>query len=394
MTKKIILTTITVSLAAGAAAQAGEMVAPMMPQTQTPPPAASGDWCETLQNIGTLYSDKENPYLQEFKIFGRLQYQWGYTDGEDGPDDFSGNGGELRRFRLGTSVKFLHGFKFKGNVNLEKGGFRDTYFGYNNVDELYLTYSFGEVGAFDDLSLSYGRHKYEFSQEGHTSSKRIKTVERSNIANFFYNSARPTGVLATAERDGMSLTAGVLSTTDDDVLAGWNDGIAYYLSGEFEVGPGDVILDYVYNDVDASDDDIIGYEWGVSAAYVTEIANFDLVVNGLYGESQAGDSIYGLVIMPSTFIIEDRLEAVARYQYAGSDGNQVKLNSRNVRNVAKLDGLSIAKGDKNHSFYGGLNYYLCDNNAKVMAGVEYETLDGDDVDLGATTAWVAFRMYF
>lgn len=388
MTTKLIL---TVGFGIAASAYAGDLIVPAM---EAPASSPAGDWCDNLKTFGTLYSDKENPYIQEFKVFGRLQYQWGYTDGDNNDTDFSGNGDELRRLRAGVQVKFLNGFKLKANANLEEGGFRNHELGYGGLDEAYLAYTFKNVANFDALEIAYGRHKFNFSQEAHTSSKEIKTVERSNIANFFYNSARPTGALATLEREGLVLTGGIFSTTDDDEIAGWNDGNAYYLSGEFKAGPGDIILDYVYNDVDAEDDDIIGYEWGVSAAYVTKVANFDLAINGLYGETQDGDAVYGLVIMPSTFIIEDKLEAVARYQYFGSDGDNVKINSRNVRNVASHDGVSVGSGDENHTLYGGLNYYLCDHNAKIMAGVEYEVLDGSDVDLSATTLWTGFRMFF
>ena len=74
----------------------------------------------------------------------------------------------------------------------------------------------------------------------------------------------------------------------------------------------------------------------------------------------------------------------------------IRPNSRNLRNVAghETPGRGIAGGDDNHTFYAGLNYFLCDHNAKVMVGAEYETLDGDRVDLEATTLWAAFRMYF
>ena len=74
-------------------------------------PEPCGDWCDTLKNIGTVYKDKENPFIQEVKFFGRAHYQWGHTDGERGRVDFDGKGGELRRLRFGTSVKFLNDLK-------------------------------------------------------------------------------------------------------------------------------------------------------------------------------------------------------------------------------------------------------------------------------------------
>ena len=63
-----------------------------------------------------------------------------------------------------------------------------------DLDVAELTYSAGDILGFEDVALTYGRQKFKFSQEAHTSSKKIKTIERSNIANFFYGSYRPTGV--------------------------------------------------------------------------------------------------------------------------------------------------------------------------------------------------------
>ncbi|MEJ6829989.1 MAG: porin [Akkermansiaceae bacterium] len=374
-----------------------------------PTPANNGNWCDTFKGIGTIYKDTSNPYIQEVKFFGRAHYQFSHTDGDYNGTDFHSNGGELRRLRFGTSIKFLNDFKLVGRVNLEDGGYRDDSLAYDNFDELYLTYNVGDLGSFEDVSLTYGRMKVSVGGEEHMSSKKIKTVERSNLNNT-YGSIRPTGLMAKAGLGGVTYSVGIFSTdtgpidpvTDDfakrDALGDWNEGIAYYASAEFEVASGDVIADFLYNDADSSDEDAIGYEWVASLSHMTEIGNWDLLLNATYGESHAGDSVYGVVVMPSTFLIEDKLEAVVRYQYAGSnDGDGLKINSRAVRNSYSdytNGATSIDSGDENHTIYAGLNYYLCDHNAKVMLGAEYETLDGDGVDLEATTLWAAFRMYF
>ncbi|GAA5496217.1 hypothetical protein Rhal01_02399 [Rubritalea halochordaticola] len=390
MDKKV-LTTIVGGIALAGVANAGTV--------EVPAPAPSspcGDWCECLKEVGKLYKNKSNPFIQEFKFFGRAQYQWGYTDGEVDGEEFNAQGDELRRLRLGAQVKFLNNFKLKGNINLEQGGFRNHEFGYNNFDELKLTYSLGSVGGFDDLALTYGRQKFTFSQEAHTSSKKIKTVERSNIANFFYNSARPTGLTLSGKSSGFDFGFSVYSSDIDEAIGNWDDGQIYLLNLGFEAAGGEFGVDLAYNDVDADDDDDLNFEWGTSVSYTTDLGNWELMVNGLYGQTQDSDAVYGLVIMPSTYIIEDKLEFVARYQYFGADEQDVKINSRNVRNAAKFDDLSVAKGDENHSLYAGLNYYFCGHNSKLMTGVEYETLDGEDAaaDVEATTFWLAYRMYF
>ncbi len=141
---------------------------------------------------------------------------------------------------------------------------------------------------------------------------------------------------------------------------------------------------------------MIGYDWAASATYETEVGGFDLFTNATYGETADGDNVYGIVIMPSKELIEDKLEAVVRYQWARSSGaDLLRPQSRNVRNTAGLDGIgTVPRGDENHTIYGGLNYFLCGHNAKLMAGVEYETVSGGVADTDATTFWLAARMFF
>lgn len=384
-----LLTSLIGAVAFAGAANAGTTMAPVDKNPVEASP--SGDWCETLKSVGTLYKSDSNSFIQEFKVFGRMQYQWGYTDGDVDGDDFNAQGDEIRRLRLGAQIKFLNNFKLKGNINLEEGGFRNHEYGYNNFDELKLTYSAG------DYDITYGRQKFLFSQESHESSKKIKTVERSNISNFFYNSARPTGLTVDGKAQGFEFGASVYSSDIDEAIGNWGDGQIFLANVGFEALGGNFLVDFAYNNVDAGDDDDLNFEWGTSVAYNTKVGSWDLMLNAIYGETQDSDAVYGLVVMPSTYLIEDKLEFVARYQYFGSEGQDVKLNSRNIRNSASFDGVGpVAAGDENHSLYAGLNYYFCGHNSKLMTGVEYETLDGDaaNADVAATTYWLAYRMYF
>ncbi|MDB4538031.1 OprO/OprP family phosphate-selective porin [Akkermansiaceae bacterium] len=359
-------------------------------------PEPCGDWCDTLKNIGTVYKDKENPFIQEVKFFGRAHYQWGHTDGEIGGADFDGKGDELRRLRFGTSVKFLNGFKLNARANFENGGFRDTSIRYSGFDELYLEYGLGDVAGFEDVTVGYGLYKVAFGGEETESSKKIKTVERSNINNF-YAPSRATGVLIEAKKNDIDFTLGVFTVDSDPETWGqWNGGVAYFGSMAFEACNGDVMLDLLINDSTVAEDEVIGYDWAASATYETKVAGFDLFTNVTFGETHAGDNVHGIVIMPSTELIEDKLEAVVRYQWARSSGaDLLRPQSRNVRNTAGLDGIGVVpRGDENHTIYGGLNYFLCGHNAKLMAGVEYETVSGGVADTDATTFWLAARMFF
>ena len=107
------------------------------------------------------------------------------------------------------------------------------------------------------------------------------------------------------------------------------------------------------------------------------------------------------VFLPTRWIIENRLEAVFRYQYAhASSPEGIRLNSRYARNAGhpsqeNIAALDNGRGDEHHSTYLGLNYYLCGDNSKFMAGVEWDDINsnGNDVYEGITY-WLAYRMYF
>ncbi len=358
----------------------------------------AGDWADTLKNIGKVYKDKSNPFIQEVKFFGRAHYQWNYTDGESNGIDFSGNGGELRRFRFGTSVKFLNGFKAGVRANIEKGGFRNTSIGYDNLDELYLEYSKKDFAGFDNVKLGYGRYKVSFGGEEHSSSKKIKTIERTNLNNF-YAPNRATGGKIGLSKNGVDYNFGVYSTDRDaETWAQWDGDKFYYASAEFDALNGEFIADLIYTDAGElnGDDDVLTYDWATSLTYTTELpGGVELFTNVTYGDT-GNENVYGVVVMPSKFIVEDKLEAVFRYQWAHSNGGAVirGSGSRGALAVARNEGAGFARGDDNHTFYAGLNYHIADHNAKILVGVEYEDLSGPAVDLEAVTYWAAFRAYF
>ena len=363
---------VVTALALSGSALAGDFVS----EASAPAPSNNGSWCDSLNDFGKFYKNDNAGFIQEMKFFGRFQWQAASVDGEDFAgasvdDDFT----EVRRLRIGTQIKFLNDFKLKVNANLEEGGPNDHEFGYDGLDEAKLTYSAGDILGFEDVAITY---------------------ERSNIANYFYGSYRPTGVTVTGTKGGVIGTFSVFSTDSDDELAQWGEGLAYYGNLQFDAaGGGNVNLDLVYNDVDSGDVNLFSsFQWATSAAYTTEIGSWEVMANVLYGERLGAedDNVYGIVLMPSTYLIDDSLEFVARYQYSNADDDDLSLTSRYAK---RAGGTMGEKGSENHTLYAGLNYYLCGHSSKIQVGVEYETMeqeDGDDAD--ATTLWGAYRMYF
>ncbi|MGJ8676004.1 MAG: porin [Akkermansiaceae bacterium] len=403
MNQTLKLTTVATIAAIGSA-----LAGPAYVEAPTPA-APAGDWCNSLKTFGKFHSDSNAQFIQELKFFGRMQWQYAGIDGEDANgDSFDNDFTEFRRVRVGAQVKFLNNFTLKGNVNLvedeARGGGGES-LGYQSFDELHLSYKMKDVLGLDTLTARYGRHKIDMGHESRTSSKKIKTVERSAISNTIYG-PRYTGLKLIAEKGDWIGTFGVLSLDDNDAIGGWSHGTALYASSQHQAFGGDVAFDVLYNlDADGSGDDEVGvgYEWAASGSYETEVGNWNLMVNAIIGDH--GDDnysganrdglFYGLVVMPSTYIIEDTLEFVARYQYQGSSESEgVRTNSRYFRADDNNAAVNSGRGDSHHSLYAGLNYFLCGHNSKIMTGLEYETLDTPIGDANATTLWAAYRMYF
>lgn len=369
---------------------------------------SSGDWCEWLQSKpGTLYKNKENPILQSFQVGGRLQYQAAYVDGEDvNGRDFNDTYDDYRRARIETKTEFLKYFSAKVAWNLvsdRRFAGEDLEWGYDTFDEAVFSFdikkAFG-AGPLDALKVNYGRFKFNMTEEVHMSSKEIPTIERSAIANKLYGAnSRPTGVTLDGELGKWSATLGLFSGEDDsEFIGGWNDGQAYYLSAAHQTTEAlRFVFDFVQNDR-AGNDDFLGYEWATAFNGIYEEGRFGALATVVLGENNdaSGGSFHGVVLMPWYWILEDQLQAVLQYQYAGaSEAQGIRTNSRYVR-AEHSTGVSVnsGRGDELHTLYAGLNYHLCGHNAKVMGGIEYTSLDTPNGNVDALSYLIAFRTFF
>lgn len=381
------------------------------PQIAAPAASSGGDWCEWLQNKpGLLYKNQENPFLQSFQLGGRFQYQASYIDGEDvNGRDFNDTYDEYRRVRLETKTEFLKYFSAKIGINIvddERRNDEDLDWGYRDFDEAYFSFdlkkAFG-AGPLDALKINYGRFKFNFTEEVHMSSKEIYTLERSAIANKLYaTNNRPTGITLDGALGKWSATLGLFSGEDDsEFIGGWNDGLAYYFSGAYAHNEQwRFSLDLVQN-APSGADDFLGYDWASAMNAVYEDGRFGALATLALGKNnddtpERGGAFHALVIMPWYWLVEDKLQAAAQYQYSGSSQDEgIRTNSRYVRS-AHAAGVSTnsGRGDALHTLYAGLNYHICGDNLKIMAGIEYSKLDTPKGDVDALTYSLAFRTFF
>jgi hypothetical protein len=93
---------------------------------------------------------------------------------------------------------------------------------------------------------------------------------------------------------------------------------------------------------------------------------------------------FSLNVQPAWYIT-DKLQLATRYQFAVSD-NERGLSAQ--RRYERPAGMST--GDLYQAAYAGLNYYVAAHRIKLMSGVEYSTLGGED----CWTASVAVRVFW
>jgi len=393
-------------------------------------PREERSFCDAYKSLGKLYSDPGHPWFQELKLFSRLQYQYAHVDGSAGAGgDFNYQTDEFRRMYIGGSARLFQHLTISGQANYfdddkaRGGDSRDVEF--QHMWDLYAKFDAGRalgLQAFDALRFGYGAREVNMSAEWNQSSKVIKTVERSAISNKIWPHDRefsnPTGFWMEGANGPLAWTAGVFTTTQEDWIANWTDGQLYYLKFLYDLANhigadlSQVLWTMFYQDVEPGDDALAGgVEWTTSLSMRYGRGPWELLVEGIYGKNgdttssgnvttgnRQGD-FWGIVILPSFWIVKDRLEAVARYQYQGAEEPQgIRIYSRYARRADVDSNLLLPNGgraDEHHSAYAGLNYYFCGNNAKVMAGLQYDSAEsnGTEVFEGWTT-FLAFRTFF
>jgi len=369
-----------------------------------------------------LFPSKE-PWFWDAKLFGRVQWQYGYVDGTDSNGaDFNYDTTEVRRVYLGGQARFAKYFQVIGRTVLVKD--RNpidgpTDWGYQHIWDLALKADVKkllELEALDAFVVAYGKKQLNVSDEWHVSSKYIKTVERSAIANkvwpYTEGYSNPTGSWFDLKQNGWKATAGIFSTDDSTEFSTWDDGCLFYGDATFTAAMDNgfclksVTLSGFYQDRSSEDEQLSGgLKWvGSLAAHVGEgpwelRGNFICGDNGQQIDEREGN-FWGFVLLGSHWILQDRLEVVARYQYQGSEEAEgIRLWSRYARSadaVGDADlGSSGGRGDEHQSAYVGVNTHLKKDQLKLMLGLEYDEVTSEShlVYKGWTT-YVGLRTFF
>lgn len=334
----------------------------------------------TICNVfdsNTLYENDSNPYIQKIALVGRYNGQWHHTDGEAGLES---DGWEDRRWRLGTKIEFLKNFTFGMNFNVEHDS--DRFF--EDVEDMVIEWEAG-----DDFVIVVGKQKPRVTQEYSTSSKHLKTVERSQAVNQIIPN-KLWGISAEKGLGAVTQELGIYQGGFDDDWAfpQWDGGIAALSRTSYELSEVTTVrLDYFYGENDPESNGVRDYDHIISLGSTNEFDGWDLTTDLIYG---TGDSdLFSIVLMPS-YDLTDKIELVGRYTFSTSeDDDGVRLQKR-YESSAALN----SRGDAYHAIYGGITYRICGDKLKLMTGVEYSTLSGGDADYDGLTYFAGVRTQF
>lgn len=385
-------------------------------------------WCEIFDK-STLYKNEENCLVQKVALAGRYHGQYlsqslDFNDASMPANGFSQQRGrsywEHRRFRLGVKVQFLNDFTFFNNWNLADNSAigRDQFF--NDIDEMYIKWKPSDfsIGCFEGIYVTAGKQKSKITREFATSSKEILTFERSHIVNeVIAHDGKPWGIAFGFEfcdidhEFGAWLGGMYESSSQGAVGPDWPDfnhgNAAFSYRGSKEITDDTtVFLDYLYTNVNAAngrqgtaDDSELSFynhvlalgthtEWDlgtcdrVAGLYTDLIWGRDREArtgeNGLETVANSndmpfGEDTFGLVLLPY-YDLTERLQVVGKYAYASN--TRLHRTQRHVPDTPNVTGADFRPNLSDvHTFYAGLNYRLCGDNLKLMAGYEY--LSGD-----------------
>lgn len=343
-------------------------------------PTNSVSLVERTENLGRLYQSETNRFVQEVWFLGRYHGQYYESNGSVAQDE----DWEHRRFRIGGQARFLE--KLVIHVQMVSKEDLDAFYG--GFTELWIGWRF-----HDAIMLTIGQQKHRFTHDRNVSSRYLNTLERSQLTNMFGLDYTP-AVTLSGRGETWSYYGGVFSNaTDPDILGAMTDlesGFSTIAIGTLDLRawiPTDAAFlnfGHLYSDANRKATNLARYDHGVAAALILTEGPFSLVTEATAGFGYEPGDAAGINVQPG-FHLTDALQLVGRYQLAGSGGREgLNAQRRYEREVG------MTTGDLYQAGYLGLNYYIVGHRLKLMSGLEYARLGGED----AWTGSLALRLFW
>jgi phosphate-selective porin OprO and OprP len=332
-----------------------------------------------------LYENKENPILQKLAFTGRAQLDYALIDGEGSPtagftdSDLDYEFGGWRRLRAGFKATMFQDFTLHAEADFDP----DEAPVYSRITDAYIAWS-----PSDAFEIKVGKQGIGYTLDGATSSKELITIDRNNLSNnLWFTGEYIPGITIGGTHSNWIYNFGVFSQGGQDNEFGdfdqgtaWLASLGYDFSKAMGAEEAVVRLDYVFNEETTATDMFTNRNLGNIVSLNGSYENGDFGVRGdlSYGEGFLGQpDVFGLVVMPY-YNITEKLQAVFRYTYLHSDGNDGIRYGR--YETTPLNG---RRGDEYQEAYAGLNYYFYGHKLKLQTGVQYVSMNDDANNGGA-----------
>lgn len=393
------------------AAEAGEGIARLCPVPEGSLPAL----CRVLDRGPVLYRD-DSSWIRKIKLTLIGQYQAAAVS-PNGANRFcpssGGHNSEWRRAYLGGDILMgdgswrLSNLTNVGDLEGRRREVRGEWTGSRTEWSLYELYL---EKTMPGATFRAGKLTPRLTSEYSISSSRIKTVERSALCNELVsisnwgleaNFQKAAGSLYHSygvylNANGTDLKDEIQFHSADNLFvlhamkwkvasSAWDSqSLGYQYAHNFTEWRGRKIpstSDYCGTGAQ----DVVSLSWEAGRGAFSVMGNL-LAGVGIVGRPGA-KNVYGLVLQP-VYRISPHLEGVFQYQCAFGN-RSVKLNARYAPSVTHYS----AWVDSMHSFYLGLNCYLCPeavNAVKLMLAVEYVTSRTASTTAKAFNGWSVF----
>ena len=330
---------------------------------------------DSLWDRATLIDRPDGRLIQEVSITGRIQADATSFHAHQGSYDAL----TWRAVRLGGEVSFLRNFTLlaEGEYDPSLNSFSE------RLTDAYVAWS-----RSPRLELKAGKHTAPFTLDGATSSKRLITTDRSNLARNLWNPVEyHTGTSISGEVRNWSYFLGGFSASDDSFFGEFDGGyfglvsLGYDFADACRSDRALVRVDYMNNQYDQDNDGTSNLGNVLSLVTQWEKDRWGLWtdITGARGQASQPD-LFGTQIMPFYWVTE-KTQVVARYTFLNSDGDNGLLLGRYGNRIEP------GFGDQSHDFYLGLNHYFYGHKLKWQTGVQYTTATDAANDGGAYDGW-------
>jgi len=334
---------------------------------------------DDIWRFAQWYDNGDAPIVQTVLFSGRFQYEYASVeDGGDSHDEWN-----VRRMRLGVRTGLFQQLTvhLEAEFNPQE---RDPL--YTRLTDTYLQWRWGPR-----LTTTVGKQGAPFTMDGSTSSKELRTIDRSNLANnMWFPQEYVPGVSFSGADSGWSYRAGVYTAGGRNGEFGEFDGgfftlasLGYDLAGALGTDAALVRANYVYQSPDTNNTFTRQLQHVASLNFLLEAGRWGLETDASAAAGYMGQSdLWGAMLTPFLNVTSG-LQLVSRVTYLDGDApNSVRL----ARYENRLTG---DRGDQYRELYLGVNYYFYHHKLKLQSGLQLGDMN-DRADDGGSYSGVAF----